>query len=348
MNKEKLQKLAYMTVAFAGILLLTVAFFRFLFLPLLPFLIAWGTAFALRPVSTKISARIQLNQKAVSVILAVITVSLGLFALVAIIVMLLDGAWRIVSGFLSDNRLQGLLTAITEPISALLGDGEGEITGYIEESVKGTLSRLLDGIISLLTGIVKGIPGVVFFILFTVISAIYFCLELDSINSFVKRLIPVGWMNILRRIKDGTLSAGAKYVRSYLSLMLITFATILVGFLLIGVDGALALAAITALLDVLPLIGVGTVLLPWGIISLILGYAGRAIGLFVLFLVHEIIRQLVEPRIVGKNLGLHPIISLILLYIGYKLFGIAGLLLTPLVSVAVGILREKNDSAKVG
>ena len=347
MNKEKLQKIAYLTVALAGVLLIGGIFFRFLFLPLLPFLIAWGAAFALRPLASKISERTHINKKAVSVALAIITVSIGLFALISIVVLLLDGAWRLVSGFLSDNRIGDILSAVIEPLSGIFGDGEGEIAGYIEESVKGALSRLLDGIISLLTGIVKGIPGVVFFILVTVISAIYFCLDLDGVNSLVKRLLPPPWMSILRRIKDGTLSAGMKYIRSYLFLMLITFSTMLLGFLLIRVEGAFAIAAVTALLDVLPLIGVGTVLLPWGVISLVLGYTGRAIGLFVLFGVHEVIRQLVEPRIVGKSLGLHPIASLILLYVGYKIFGFAGLLLTPLVSVAVGILREKNDPSEI-
>ena len=348
MNKEKLQKIAYLTVALVGIVLLVGIFLRFLFLPLLPFLIAWGAAFALRPLSDKISALTHINKKAVSVTLAVITVSIGLFALVSLTVLLLDGAWRLLSGFLSDTRLGDILSAITEPLASVFGDGEGEITGYIEDSVKGALSKLLDGIISLLTGIVKGIPGVAFFILVTVISSIYFCLDLDSVNSLVKRFIPAGWLGVLRRIKDGTLSAGLKYIRSYLILMLITFATMLSGFAIIRVEGALALAAITALLDVLPLIGVGTILLPWGVVSLILGYTGRAIGLFVLFGVHEVIRQLVEPRIVGKSLGLHPIASLVLLYIGYKIFGFAGLLLTPIASVAVGILREKKNSAEIG
>ena len=347
MNKEKLQKIAYLTVALAGILFLGGVFLRFLFIPILPFLIAWGAAFALRPLSAKISEKTHLNKKSVSVALAVITVSLGLFALISLAVLLLDGAWRLVSGFLSDNRLGDILTAITEPLSAIFGDGEGEISVYVEDSVKSALSKLLDGIISLLTGIVKGIPGVVFFVLVTVISSIYFCLDLDTVNSLVKRLLPDRGVNLLRRIKDGTLSAGGKYVRSYLLLMLITFITMLVGFLLIRVEGAFALAALTALLDILPLIGVGTVLLPWGVVSLVLGNTGRAIGLFILFGVHEFIRQLVEPRIVGKSLGLHPIASLVLLYLGYKIFGFAGLLLTPLVSVAVGVLREKKNSAEV-
>ena len=336
-----------MTVALAGILLVAILFFRFLFLPLMPFLIAWGAAFALRPLSLKISAKLRISPKIVSVTLAVITVSIGLCALILLVILLLDGAWRLVSGFLSDNRLAEMLKAVTEPISAIFGDGEGGIGEYIEQSVKGALSRLLDGIIALLTGIVKGIPGVVFFILVTVISAIYFCLDLDSVNSVVKRLLPDSWVKTLRSVKDGGLSAAAKYVRSYFILMMITFLTMLVGFLLIRVNGALALAALTALLDVLPLIGVGTILIPWGVISLILGYTGRAIGFFVLFCVHEIIRQLVEPRIVGKSLGLHPIVSLILLYIGYKIFGFAGLLLTPLASVLVGVLRKKKDSSKV-
>ena len=71
-------------------------------------------------------------------------------------------------------------------------------------------------------------------------------------------------------------------------------------------------------------------------------------GLIVLLIVHEVVRQFAEPKIVGKSLGLHPIISLVLLYVGYSLFGFAGLLLTPVVGIVAGLLINKNDASKVG
>ena len=348
MSKERLEKIAYLTVALIGIYIAVDIFGKYLFLPILPFVIAWSAAFALRPLAAKISARTHLNKKAVSVALAIVTVTAGLFAIISLSVFLLNAAWRVVGTFLSDNRIADVLAAITEPLNALFGDGEGEVSGYIGESVKGALSKLLDGIIALLSGIVKGIPGAIFFILVTVIAAIYFCLDLDAINSRVKSWLPDKAVKRISRIKDGFFSVGIKYLRSYLFLMLITFCIMLFGFIIIRVEGALALAAVTALLDVLPLIGVGTVLVPWGIISIVLGNTGRGIAILVLFGAYEVIRQLIEPKIVGKSLGLHPIVSLLLLYTGYKIFGFAGLLLTPIASVVINTLRKEDNSSEVG
>jgi predicted PurR-regulated permease PerM len=114
------------------------------------------------------------------------------------------------------------------------------------------------------------------------------------------------------------------------------------------IKNALFLALIISLLDILPLIGVGTVILPWGIFQILFGSVAEGIGLIVLLIVHEVVRQFAEPKIVGKSLGLHPIISLVLLYVGYSLFGFAGLLLTPVVGIVAGLLINKNDASKIG
>ncbi len=350
MNKDKLQKFAYLTVAVIGIALAAFIVLRYLFVPILPFLIAWATALALRPATRFVHEKTRINKKLVGALLAIVTVTAGLGAVIGIAVLLLSEAWRLISEFMNDEGLYDVLSALTNPISSIFGDGENikELEAYLGDSLSAALSKLLDGIVELLTSIVKGVPGVLFFILITVIASIYFSMDIDNINTRVRSFLPEGAVRTLTKIKSGFFTVGAKYIRSYIFLMMITFGVMLVGFLLIGVEGALAVAAVTALLDILPLIGVGTVLIPWSIFSLIMGNTGRAIALLVLFAVHELIRQLAEPRIVGKNLGLHPIISLLLLYIGYSLFGFAGLLLTPVVSVIINVLVNKDNSAKVG
>ena len=129
--------------------------------------------------------------------------------------------------------------------------------------------------------------------------------------------------------------------------MLITFIIMLFGFLVLGVKYAVLFAFIVALLDALPLIGVGTVLVPWSIYQIIFGNVRLGIALIILFVIHQIIRQFTEPKIVGKNLGIHPVLSLILLYSGYVLFGILGLVLIPLLSVILNTLFDKNDAPEV-
>ena len=129
--------------------------------------------------------------------------------------------------------------------------------------------------------------------------------------------------------------------------MLITFAVMLVGLVILRQPYALLLALIIAVLDLLPVIGVGTVLVPWSVYELVLGDTGVGIGLLILFAVHTFIRQFAEPKIVGKNLGVHPIVTLSLLYVGYSLFGFVGLLLVPIATVLIEVTVGKKDSAKV-
>ena len=95
-----------------------------------------------------------------------------------------------------------------------------------------------------------------------------------------------------------------------------------------------------ALLDALPLIGVGTLLVPWSIYQFIFGDVRVGVGLLVLFGVHEILRQITEPKIIGKSLGIHPVLSLILLYVGYSIFGFFGLLLIPIAAVVVNTIKS--------
>ena len=129
--------------------------------------------------------------------------------------------------------------------------------------------------------------------------------------------------------------------------MLITFVLMLIGFSILGVRYALILSLALAVLDILPLFGVGTVLVPYSVICFVSGDVRLGVGLALLFVANEVIRQLAEPRILGKNLGIHPLISVILLYAGYSLFGFFGLLLLPLFAVGINCFIKKTKPADI-
>jgi sporulation integral membrane protein YtvI len=350
MNKEKLQTYAHLTISAAGVLVVAFILVRYLFLPLLPFLIAWGVAFIVRPAAHLISGKLGLPKRLLSALLAAVTILVGLSAVAALGVWGISAAWRFLSDFAKDDRLFEFLARITDPISAIFGDGEGaaRLEEYLGDTLKGAISSLLSALVDILTAIVTRVPGVLFFILITLIAAVYFAIDLERINSFVRRHLPKRVGCTLVRLKDSFLRVGVSYIRSYLILMSITFVITLAGFLILRVKNALFLALVISLLDLLPLIGVGTVLVPWSIFQLVFGSPVTGVGLIVLLIVHEITRQFAEPRIVGKSLGLHPIVSLVLLYLGYSLFGFLGLFITPVVGIISGLLINKNDATKIG
>ncbi|MBQ8689044.1 MAG: sporulation integral membrane protein YtvI [Clostridia bacterium] len=352
MNKERIEYYAHLTVTVIGVALAAFLVIRYLFVPVLPFLIAWGVAFLVRPAAAYLSRKIRLPKKIISATLAACAVVVGIGAVTGITAYGLSELWQLLTDFASNERLYEILAKIADPIGSLFGEGEGaaELEQYLGDTLSGAISSLLGGIVSILTTAVKRIPSVLFFLLITVISAVYFALYLDKINARVRAILPDRIENALCRFKNSFFSVGLKYIRSYLLLMLITFAVMLVGFLVLGVQGALLLSVIVALLDILPLIGVGTVLVPWSIFEIIFGSVPLGIGLIVLLVVHEIIRQLAEPRIIGKSLGIHPIISLILLYVGYSVFGFFGLIAVPLVCVIAACFKggsDKNEPSEV-
>ena len=350
MNKEKLAACAHLTITVFGVAIAAFILIRYLFLPILPFLIAWGVAFVIRPAAVFISSKCKISKKLVSAILAAVTILVGLSAVVGLGVWGISAAWRFLSDFAADDRLFELLDRIADPIGAIFGDGEGaaRLEEYLGDTLKGAISTLLSTIVDVLTAVVTRVPGVMLFILVTLIAAIYFAIDIERINSFVRRILPDKLGRALVKLKNSFLRVGVRYIRSYLILMSITFVVMLVGFIIMRLENALLLAFVISLLDFLPLIGVGTVLVPWSIFQLAFGSPVMGVGLIVLLIVHEIIRQFAEPKIIGKSLGLNPIVSLILLYVGYSLFGFIGLFLTPLAGVLIGLLINEDDAPEIG
>jgi predicted PurR-regulated permease PerM len=138
-------------------------------------------------------------------------------------------------------------------------------------------------------------------------------------------------------------------MRAQLILTSITFSELLAGFLIIGIDNALLLAIIISLVDVLPVLGAGTVLIPWSIINLILGNAKLGLSTALLYVIILFVRQLIEPKVLGKQIGVHPLFTLAGMYIGLKLWKVPGMFIGPLAIVSLKYIFEgilKADTFK--
>ena len=345
MNRDKVEYYAHLTVTAIGIGIAAFLFFKYLFVALLPFLISWAAAFMLRPFARKLARKTHIPIKIVSVLLTILCVLIGLGAVVLFCFFAIKEAWEFFSSLAGDERMIDILAKITNPIGAIFGESEASnaLTEHIGSAIEKGISGLVSKLVSLLSDIAASIPGVLFFILVTVISSVYFALDIDRVNGWIKMLLPKKMISALERLKKSCRSVGGKYVRSYLLIMGITFIVMLIGLFVLKVKNAVLLSVIIAILDLLPIIGVGTVLVPWSIVELLLGNTGMCIGLLVLLVVHELIRQFAEPKIIGKSLGVHPIVSLLLLYVGYSVLGFVGILFVPLLAVVLNIFFDKND-----
>ena len=351
MNHEKIRKYTDLVVLVIGAGFLSYLFFKHVLLYLLPFLIGWFIAFAVRPLAARLAPTLRIKPKVLRLLMTV-TLYLALLGTASVGVWLLS---REVWGLLA--HLGEGASSLEEFISGLMGTNGffgrlfGDFGDYVADALYRVAMSMLSVLGSGLSSVISAVPKVLFFLLISVIASAYFAIGLEEINAAVKRVIPKPVFDVSVKLKDGVLDALFKYMRSYLLLLAITFAEMLTGLFLIRAPYPVIMAMVIALLDLLPVLGVGAVLIPWGIWSLLIGKGAFGIGLLVLFVAHTVFRQVIEPKIVGKNLGVHPLLTLVFIYVGYSVFGIVGLLLVPIFTVLVDIAlenkKQKSDKKKL-
>ncbi len=346
MDTEVLRRWAYAVIIALGGLALCYLAVKYLLAVLLPFLIAWAIAFIMRPPSAFLSARLHVRPSIVRPVLTCLT-ALAALALVGVGVWRVSAeVWEIITRFGEGEDFRNFISGIFDE-GGLFESLFGTLGDTLTDAIYDIAVSLLGTLWSVLSSFIESVPRVFLFIVVTVISTVYFAIDLERVNAAVMRLLPERAGAWIRSFKDGFLSAGLRYVRSYALLFLTTFATVIFGFLILGVPYALLLALVISFLDLLPVIGTGTFLIPYGIIELAVGNTARGTGLFVLFVIQTVIRQFLEPKILGKNLGVHPILTLVILFVGYSFFGFFGILLVPLFTVVAEILIGKKNPPDV-
>ena len=346
--KDKFVRISIICVGILSLLILLYAFASYLLPVLAPFLIAFLIAsLTVRP-ARRLAAGIKAPERVIRVVFSVLT-TLIFFSAVGLAV------WQVslaLLRFLRDaGQGNGIYDALSRILSTdtLLGGGlfPVDLASRLDSAVGELISELVSRLGGLLASLASSLPRLFLFILVTLLSLVYFSLDYDRITAFLRAILPDRVTSVIVRLRDSFTLVIKKYVLSYSLILLITYATLLVGLWLMGVSHAPVIALFIALLDILPVIGVGTVLIPWGIYSLAIGNRLLGIGLLLLFIVNTVIRQTAEPRIVGKSLNLHPLLTLMMIYIGYALFGIVGILLLPVIAVSILSLLKGDNTAEI-
>ena len=173
------------------------------------------------------------------------------------------------------------------------------------------------------------VASVLLFIAVTVIAGFYFCGDRRRIEQSLLSVLPASWRERIPPWRDRARQASFRYLRAYMLLLLLTFLELFVGLGLLRVDYAFLLAAVIAVVDLLPVLGVGTVLIPWAVGDLFNRRFSLGVGLLILYLAVSVLHQILEPKLVGKSLGLHPLLTLAAGYIGFRSFGILGMAAAP-------------------
>ena len=184
------------------------------------------------------------------------------------------------------------------------------------------------------------LPDVLLTAVFTLAATVLFAAYRKDVLAFLRRQFPPRLLEALRRLRGYLREALLGWCKAQGMLAGVTFLLLLGGFFFLRVESALLLAALIALLDALPLFGAGVALVPWALAELLLTNTGRAAGLALLFAVILAVRNGLEPHVVGRQIGLHPLVSLIGFYLGWRLAGLEGMLLAPILLLILVKLRE--------
>ncbi len=342
LNKDRLIYCASLIFCLIGGGVLLYILIRYVFISLLPFLIAWGIAFAVRRPSFWLHRKTRIPVRIISAVLAALGALLIIAAGFGVIWKLAALLWEFISE-LDSGEVGAFIDKISSFRFGIFGNIiPEELTDEVTSALKSSLGSLLSSLAEGITRWVGTVPRAVVFVVISFIATIYFALDLEGVNRGVRNILPEKIYTAAVRVKNGFLSVGLKYIKAYSVIMSITFVLMLTGLSVLRVNNALIIALIIAVLDILPVLGVGFVLVPWSIFSLFTGNTFLGVGLLILLAVNEITRQICEPKIIGKNLNLHPILTLALLYSGYALFGILGLILLPVFAVFIAVIKDKS------
>ena len=354
------RKAANITVIALGIAVFFWIFFKYALSALMPFLLAAVISALVSPIAKKVSQKTKIPQKisagAILILIFSFTLTLLYFAISKLILELGDLLARLSeSPDMIGNALQGLVDRLTgngTHFSFLQKIFDSEALKSLGIDINSALRDALGSMISSLTGalpsaavsLIKEIPNVLLFIIVFLIAAFYFSADMGSISNSLSSVLPDRWAAKIPVIREKFKKTVTGYLKAYFLIMLLTFFEMLAGLTLLGVEYALIMAIVISVVDILPILGAGTVLIPWAIFALISSNTPLGVGLLVLYAVTLVARQFIEPKIVGSTLGIHPLATLASVYLGLKFLGFVGIFVGPMVAL---LLRElffkKND-----
>lgn len=253
--------------------------------------------------------------------------------------------------FLPDGMEARATKSMIPFFDALKEKSATEIAGFIVSKASNGEKFSLASLSTPLSGLwstAKQIPSVFVAVMIAIVSSCFMAIDYDRLVKFIKGQLSEENENKLSATKRIVLKSLGKLIKSYVLIICITGIEIFVGlnFLsLIGLykDGHIfALSLIIAVLDILPVIGTGTFMVPWALYSLITGKVGLAIGLFVVYAIIYVVRQIIEPKIVGGTVDLPPFVTLMGMYIGSQLFGVIGIFLLPILIIIIKLLNDEG------
>lgn len=323
-------------------------FFRWLLTPLLPFLLALGLSALLEPTVQRLRTAMKVRRSFAAVVL---TSAILLIAGSGVILLALRLGVELMEWSL---QLPGVIEEFPSVWNSALDRIEGWyascppflrsaldlIAGVLSENTTAFVSTAGGFLMDKISALASALPSIGLFLMTTVLALYFTGINYHSILAFLKRQLPGPWQLRCRAAAQCCRSTILKWLRSEALLILATFLILLVGFWWMGLDYTLLMAFSIALVDAFPVLGTGTVLLPWAVFSLILGDMRRGLALIALYAATLLTHSLLEPRLLAGQADLPPLAMLLAIYLGFHFLGVGGMILLPVLLLLTKQLQD--------
>ncbi|MCH4889493.1 sporulation integral membrane protein YtvI [Acidaminobacter sp. JC074] len=339
---SKLVLLLIVLLAIVGI-----AYFGFkLILLWMPFIFAWWISNLLSPLVELLHKKIRIHKGLITFIILILFIGI-LLLIVSFLGFTIINQARIIldkipeiSEILEENLLSASKNLITfrTYIPALLAENlDLDIPGILQN-----INLSVSTILASLVGTVTFIPNLLVGIIVTFVAAFFMTKDKMKLKEMQMQLLSHKFFReqIVKIFKEDVIMVLLGYLRAQLIMMTLTFIEVSIGLFILKIPYAILIGLAIGILDALPVFGTGTVFIPWVIILLFYKNYSLAIGIFVVYLIATLGRQSLEPKIISTQIGIHPLITLLIIYSGIKIFGVAGIIIAPLIAITLMAIRK--------
>ncbi|RGY96091.1 sporulation integral membrane protein YtvI [Clostridium sp. AM58-1XD] len=339
--KKYTRVLLNIIIPLAGICLVVFAVPRLLKF-FMPFVIGWVLAMIANPLVRFLEKRVKMVRKHSSMVIVIVVLAavIGLIYLILSRLAIEAGNFARDLPALFDNMLAELKNAFDNfenlflKLSPERQRNFEEFSSSVEEYISIAMQKIASPTMSAAGHVAKGIPKVLVSVVVTILSSYFFIVERDRIITFWKQFIPESGIRYYTFLKENIKKLIGGYFLAQFRIMFVVAAILAVGFLILQIKYALLWAVLIAILDFLPIFGTGTALFPWAAVKLFSGEYAFAAGLVLLYVLTQVVRQIIQPKIVGDTIGMPPLLTLVFLYLGFRISGIGGMIL----AVPIGML----------
>ena len=353
MNYEKKKKFIVNIVFYTIVAAIAVFVVKYVAGWIMPFIVAFCVSAIINPVASKISKQFKVNKKFSACFCAFLlyAVSVGLIFLIGFGLYKALKNWFFDLPAIFENNVEPFLASIFAFIQNSLasfdpelGQALSDFAGQFVSNAGAFFSSVSVSALSWLSSYITKVPFFVVAVLISVIATFFISSDYENIRNFIARQIPEKWHRILNDIKDYGISTLGQYGKSYLLIMTITFCELCLALWLLGVENFAIIALIIAVFDIIPVCGSGGVLIPWSIFSLVQGKIPFGAGMLIVYAIITVIRQVIEPKIIGEQVGLPPVVTLMAMFLGVRFMGVFGLFAFPITLV---IIKRLNDNGRI-